>query len=297
MVWKDWLDWYLGLPTARILANAAVDAVVGFMPWTLLAPLALAGATRARTSPAMRFALLWFLVPLLVILVAQNLRTRYLLLIYPGLALLTAWWADAHGTAPSRARSVIAWLSLGAAAFAIVALSAARRVWPEELGPYLQGRSWEVLPVMAGGVLVGVALFVGLSAGRPGLLVHGVVIGMVVILGYGIWPYTKRFNEMWDFRRLAASIERQAGGGKAAVFTGTVYGGRSFSIDFYVGRSLPSIQTVGEFNAYVAREDRPIVVVRGPIWRIIQPEIRPGVRILKALTVGGQNMLIVQEGR
>ena len=103
-------------------------------------------------------------------------------------------------------------------------------------------------------------------------------------------------NEMWDFRRLAASIERHAGGGEAAVFGGNVYGGRWFSIDFYARRPLDLIQTIGEFNAYIARADRPIVVVRGPIWRLIQPETRPGVRILEQVTVGGQNLLIVRGG-
>jgi hypothetical protein len=39
------------------------------------------------------------------------------------------------------------------------------------------------------------------------------------------------------------------------------------------------------------------VVVRDPIWRIIQPELSMKVSVLEQMAVGGQNMLIVQGGR
>ncbi len=42
------------------------------------------------------------------------------------------------------------------------------------------------------------------------------------------------------------------------------------------------------------RAERPIVVVRGPIWRTVRPEITPNVRILDRLTIGGQEMLFVK---
>jgi 4-amino-4-deoxy-L-arabinose transferase-like glycosyltransferase len=295
VLWQDWLEWYLGLPTAKTLTNAAVDAIVGFLPWTVVAPLALVTA-RARMSAAVRFALLWFLVPLLVILLAENQRTRYLLLIYPGLALLTAWWADAHGTIRTIAGRVLGWVSLGVAAGAIVALVVPRLVGLEQR-PFALGLSWEALPIVAGEMLAGVALFHGLRAGRPALLVYGVIAGMVVVLGYGIWPYTQRFNEHWDFRRLAASIERHADGREAGVFGGNVYGGRWFSMDFYVGRPLRSIQTIEEFHAYLARAERPIVVVRDPIWRMIQQELSMKISVLEQMAVGEQNMLIVRLDR
>ncbi|OGL04202.1 MAG: hypothetical protein A3I03_15950 [Candidatus Rokubacteria bacterium RIFCSPLOWO2_02_FULL_68_19] len=64
------------------------------------------------------------------------------------------------------------------------------------------------------------ALFVGLGAGRPSLLVHGV----------------------------AAGIERHAAGGEAGILGGEIFGGQFFSIDFYLGRPLRPLQTVGEFR-------------------------------------------------
>jgi hypothetical protein len=181
------------------------------------------------------------------------------------------------------------------AAGAVVALNVPH--WFGLQRPFVPGLSWEVLPVVAGVALTGTALFHGLRAGRPSLLVHGVVVAMVVILAYGVWPYNRRFNERWDFRRLAAGIERHARGGEAAVFGGNVYGGRWFSIDFYAGRPLRRVQTIEEFQAFLARDERPIVVVRDPIWRIIQPELSMKVSVLEQMAVGGQDMLIVQGGR
>jgi hypothetical protein len=39
-----------------------------------------------------------------------------------------------------------------------------------------------------------------------------------------------------------------------------------------------------------------VVVVRGPIWRVIQGQISPDVRVLEQMTIGRQEMLIVRGG-
>ncbi len=290
VLWQDWLAWYLGIPNPSSLANLSVDAIVGFMPWTLLAPLAIASAARASRGPAVRFALLWFAVPLLVIMLAQNQRTRYLLPLYPGASLLVGWWADAHGTERTWAAKVSGWVALVGAGVAITALGHPEWFGPEER-PFVPGFSWAALPLAAGGALVGVVTFLGLRAGRPALLVHGVMAAMVVILGYGIWLYNGRFNEISNFRRLAASVERHTDGAEAGAF-----GGRWFSIDFYMGRPLRTIRTVEEFNEFLARTDRPVVVVNGRAWSLIQGRTSPSVRVLEDMTVRGQQMLILREG-
>lgn len=296
VLWQDWLTWYVGVPAVGKLADPAIDLIVGFLPWTLVALLAVARGARAWRTPGVRFALLWALVPLLVVMLAANQRTRYLLPVYPGLALLVGWWADAHGSARGPAGRVLGWMSLALAAAAIAALNAPGWFEPGQR-PYVPGLSWQILPLVAGAALAGVALFVGLGAGRPSLLVHGVAAGMVVILAYGIWPYNTRFNEIWDFRRLAAGIERHAAGGEAGILGGKIFGGQFFSIDFYLGRPLRPLQTVGEFNAYVARAERPVVVLRGPVWRAIQGQISPEVRVLEQMTIGRQEMLLLRDRR
>ena len=58
----------------------------------------------------MAYALLSWLVPLVIVLMSAHFRTRYLLASAPGFALLIAWWADAHGAARHGAGRVIAWV-------------------------------------------------------------------------------------------------------------------------------------------------------------------------------------------
>ncbi len=291
VVWQDWLAWYFGLPAARNLGNVAVDLSVGFLPWTLLAPLVLVAAFGARQNPGVRFALLWAAVPLLVTMLALHQRTRYLAPVYPGAALLVGWWADARGSTRPTAGRIVGWAALASALGAIVLLGMPAWLGPEQR-PFVPGLSWQVLPLALGLGLLGIAFCWGLSAGRPALLVGGGVAALVLILGYGTWLYTSRFNRLWDFRGLTASLERHAGGREAAM-----YGVRWFALDFYLGRSVRWIGTPAEFNAFLAGSDRAVAVVSGRTWRSIQAETSPGIRVLERTSVGLQDVLIVGPGR
>lgn len=289
VLWQDWLAWYLGVPAPKNLGNLAVDLLVGVMPWTAVAALAILGAARARRDAAVKFALLWAAVPLLVILLAQNQRTRYLAPVYPGAALLVGWWADAHGTARGTAGRVIGWVSLASAAAVVAAL-----YWPAWLGPELRPfvpeLSWQVLPLALAILLLGAALFLGLGGGRPALLVYGGVAAMVVLLGWGVWLYNSRFNELSDFKGLAASVERHSSGGDVGAF-----GARWFSIDFYLERSLHPIRSVEELTAYLARPKHPVVVVTRRAWDAVQPHSSPALRVLERMSVHGHEILIVRD--
>ncbi len=288
VLWQDWLAWYAGLPAPRNLANVAVDLLVGSLPWTLVAAPAILWAVRVRRNPPVKFALLWAVVPLLVIALAQHQRTRYLAPIYPGVALIIAWWADAHGTVRAPAGRVLGLISLGGA-LAVIVLSAAPMWLGPEQRPFVPGFSWQALPLMAACALLGGALFWGLTAGRPAVLMYGGVAAMVAVLSYGAWLYTPRFNERWDFRHLTASIERHAAGGETAMF-----GVRWFSLDFYLGRPVRWLGTVQEFDAFLRRADRPVGVVNARTWLSIQGQTSPGVRVLEESTIGGQQILIVR---
>lgn len=289
VVWQNWLDWYVGVPVSGRLVTVAFGAIMGLMPWTLLAPLAFWYAVRARRDPAVRFALIWFAVPLLVILLSENQRERYLLSIYPGAALLVAWWADAHGALKTAAGRVTAWASL-----AIVGAATAALVAPLGVGTpparFVPEWSWAILPLLGAAALIAVALFWGLRTGRPALLIWGGVVAMVVLLGHGTRLYNAWVNETQNFPRLATHLARHAP--NVAVF-----GGRFFPIDFYLGRELHRIWTVEEFNEYVARPERPVVVVNGRTWEKIQGQISRDIRVVERMRVRGQDMLIVRIDR
>ncbi len=282
---RNWLHWYVGVPKVGAFPSLLIDAVVGLLPWTFLIPLALAGAWRDRRDPATRLALTWFVVPLLLVVLAANQRTRYLLSVYPGAALLVARWAASRAalrTAPARAAG---WAALAAVVLAGPALRAG--LPPDH---FLRRSPWELAPLAVAGAAAGLAMGVGLIRGRPGLLVHGVAGATVVVLGYGIWLDVEWTNRTQPFDLLAARVAAQAPGGIAAV-----YGGRFFQVDFYLGRYLTRLHDPGELREYLARPERPVVLLPARAWAAVERQAPPGTRVVDSLRVRGQTMLLVRQ--
>jgi 4-amino-4-deoxy-L-arabinose transferase-like glycosyltransferase len=187
VIWQDWNRWYAGRPH---LTRFVGDAAVMCLPWTFLAPLVMAAAIRRRNIPAVRLLLAWLLVSFCVIAPMANQRTRYLLPLTPPLALLVAWWSVSDVAAHSAARRALALVSLGAGLVIVVVVG-----WPQVLGAWcsscvvMSGRStW---PLVVATLLVTGALSWGLYGATPRVLVYGVVVGMAVMLGYGIRLYNE----------------------------------------------------------------------------------------------------------
>jgi len=290
-VWGDWLTWYFGVP--RSGPELLYTVMIGFLPWTALAPLVMADALRAWKTPAVRFALFWFTVPLVVLMASASFKPRYSLSAYPGAALLVGWWADAHGTARTRADRVIGCLAL----IGFLVLAASLNIpqwWHPRVRVYLAGLSWELAPVVLGLGAIGGTLFWGLRRGRPALLVHGVVLATAVTLGYGIWPYTMRYNELWNFKQFAGAVDRHARGAEAAVFK--YQSDEWMSLDFYLARPPLAIETVADLRAFLRRPDRPVVVIDARDWRTVRPGLAPDIRALEERRIGRQKLLIVSAG-
>jgi 4-amino-4-deoxy-L-arabinose transferase-like glycosyltransferase len=116
VLWMNWIHYYLMAPRPGAIGGQLVDLVIGFLPWTLLAPLVLVHAVRTRAEPPVRFAMFWLGVHFVLIMASTNQRVRYLLSVYPGLALLVAWWAvDDRRVAAVRRIAVVKWLAAGMA--------------------------------------------------------------------------------------------------------------------------------------------------------------------------------------
>jgi 4-amino-4-deoxy-L-arabinose transferase-like glycosyltransferase len=290
-VWGDWLTWYFGVPGSG--PELLYTVMVGFLPWTVLAPLVIADALRAWKTPAVRFALLWFAVPLVVLMASANFKPRYSLSAYPGAALLVGWWADARGTARTRAGRVLG--SLALIGFLVLAASLnIPRWWHPRVRAYLPGLSWELVPVVIGLGAIGGAFFWGLRRGRPALLVHGTVLATAVTLGYGIWPYTTRYNELWNFKQFAGAVDRHARGAEAAVFR--YRSDEWMSLDFYLARPPLAIETVAELRGFLSRPDRPVAVIEARDWPTVRLGLASDVRALEEMRIGRQKLLIVSGG-
>jgi 4-amino-4-deoxy-L-arabinose transferase-like glycosyltransferase len=288
VVWDDWLSWYFGGASPYKYLNVLLELARGFMPWTIVLALPLLLGRRHWREPAYRFALVAAAVPLLVVLLSRNHRTRYLLPVYPAAALLVAWWADAHGGERSRAARAAAWLSLAGAAVALVVLALPWLQNPMER-TFADGLWWKAALAVVGAATMAAVAFVALRAGRPVLFVHGVAALMALMLAVGIWFYNDWVNRSQDFRQLAALIERHAQGGPVRVF-----GARFFAIDVYLGRSMSVLRDVRDFDDYIARSDRPVVVLNQRAWAELQGHRTSGIDVLETLRVRKQPMYVVR---
>src|SRR5262249_19222327 len=141
------------------------------LPWTIVSILAVPAAVRAWRDPAVRFALAWFGVPFVVLMLNSHQKSRYLLATYAGQALLVAWWADSRGAGRSWVRTAIGWATVALAAVVIVKLYVPPWWGPDDERRYLVDTPWWVmLPVAAGIAAIALLVLAGLGTGRPALL-------------------------------------------------------------------------------------------------------------------------------
>src|SRR5262249_48643309 len=142
-------------------------------------------AARSRKDPAVRWALLSFVVPLVVIVLCSNRQPIYLLPTYPATAALAAWWADTRGAEGSPLARVLAWVSLGTVVVGVVVAPFVPDV-RESAIVLRPGFAWRVIPLVAGILAMGGLLFWALRRGRPAPLVYGGAALMAALLSVGV---------------------------------------------------------------------------------------------------------------
>jgi 4-amino-4-deoxy-L-arabinose transferase-like glycosyltransferase len=287
VLWSDWIRYYLRSPRPRAIGGQFLDFFVGFLPWTLVTPLGVVHAVRTRSDPAMRFAALWFVVQFLLIMGSTEQRVRYLLSLYPGAALLVASWAaDERGL--RRRHPALAAAAVIAVAVVLAAVGLTNPTVPREIAS-----PWAWVVPLVGLLVLVVALVYGLASARPTWLMTGVAAGMTIALASSIWVYNGWLNATQDWKGLAATVERHASGGDVGVF---VSKGEYLQIDFYLGRALKALETPAEFEAYVRRPERPVVVLNQENWDRWRRQLPPGLDVLEQRTVARETMRLVRLG-
>ena len=288
VLWWDWLYYYFRAPRLRAIGGQVLDFLIGFLPWTLLAPWAVVHAVRTRSEPAVRFAVLWFAVQFVLIMVSTNQRVRYLLSLYPGAALLAAWWA-ADDRRRDRAHRATVLVGVIALALWAMAVALTGLTLPFEL-PF----QVSTVVAMAGMLLVTLSLAYGLWVGRSAVLMAGMAAGMAGALASSVWVYNHWINTTRNFKALAATIERHAGAGDVGVF---VSKGDYLQIDFYLRRDLTPLALPKELEAYLATVGRPVVVINQENWERWRRELPPGLDVLDTIHVGGEAIRLVRLAR
>jgi 4-amino-4-deoxy-L-arabinose transferase-like glycosyltransferase len=289
VVWGDWLSWYLGVPSPRRIGDFLIDGLVGFVPWSFVFPLALGHAIRTRRDPATRWALVSCLLPLAIIVLSRARAPIYLLPVYPGAALLVGRWADARAAVPTPLARTLAWLAPAAVVLALAIAPFVPDVKDSEILA-IPGFAWKAIPLGLGALLLGIVFFHALRRGRPALLVWGGAAIMAVLLSAGVRLADEAIRMTQDFRTVASALERHAPDRDVRLFSASLL----LPVDFYFGRQLVRMQTVPELNEFLARPERPVVLIDRRYWRDFQRDFPRDLRVLETIRIQGQDLVIAR---
>ena len=288
IVWGDWLRQHIGGPRLATLGGELGIALLGFLPWTLLLPVALVAAVRARRERAVAFALWWLVVPALFIFWVQQQRARYLLPLVAGAALIVGWWADREASEPRR-RPVLAVASLVLAVVGTLGTPYALRA----AGIALPSPPWAIALVLAGVAAIGTVAAAGFWTARLATAFPAVAALSAVLLLGGGWIVDEWQNRTWDFPAVARDLDRRPG---ALAVVGLATDNQELlPLDFYIGRSLPLLRSPAAVRAHL-QDRHGIVAVEDWRWRSADQWLPLAADTLRADPVGA-GVVVVGDGR
>jgi 4-amino-4-deoxy-L-arabinose transferase-like glycosyltransferase len=256
-----------------------------FLPWTALL-VAAATWWPGRPDAGRRWIGAATLSLALILGLSGHQRARYLLPIYPGLALLVAEFAGrAGGTRSTR---------FGAWVFATVAVAAA--IGAPFLPGYVTGDDRAYLPTGALelGAIVVLVLGAALSqvlGERRGSFAAGTVGAALLICAVMVLEgvtYPARYTRDNDLRPLAAAAARHAPA-RAAVIA---YPDSRLSLDFYLDQPVVEAATPQLAAALLAKAPSAVVTSRSH-WATLAPHLPASARVVAAGRAGGREYVVV----
>jgi hypothetical protein len=261
-----------------------------FLPWTILLVAAVVWWRRAEPDAERRAIGWWALATWALIALSGIHRVRYLVPIYPGLALLVGEFIvrgrDARATALLR-RATYAVIAL-----LVVAAALGLTPWPAMIRG--EGRPW--VPETGGerGLIAGLLI---VSAGAALAAVRRrafVAAGFAVALGLGATLLVEglhappRFARDFDVRPLTAAARRLTAPGAAVA----AYPDLSLAYDFYLGTPVIELGD-GEAVKLVSQPPRGALIVSPRGWNTLAPHAHGAWEVVATQSLGGKPMLVV----
>ena len=259
------------------------------LPWTLF----LAGAVlwwRRTSDPerraiAVATAVIWALIGF-----SGIHRPRYLIPIYPGLALLAAEFvtrAAARGGARLLRGAAYA-VAGGAAMLALFVASPLPRLIDREGQPYVPDTSGEVVLVVA--LLLGAGAAVLVAARRSAFTAAGLIVtlgtGAVLVVEGARYP--TRFAQLFDVRPVAAAAAALTPPGAAV----PVYPDIWLSYDFYMRRPVAEIDHTA-LEQLLSGPARGAVVTTRKAWAAFASRAHPSWRVVASHRAGHRQMVVL----
>jgi 4-amino-4-deoxy-L-arabinose transferase-like glycosyltransferase len=291
-VWPgDYLAWVTG-PTERPASPLFPlgSLFAGTLPWSLLSPLLFQGGrSRWEADEGTRWVVYWLGLMLVAFVLVAAKRTRYLLPLYPALALLLAERInslDSSGLGCRWSRLAAALWIAGSGIAVVLLCGAGRSSLRPDLLAFLPESGVEAA-VAVSAVIAG-ALLGGLLLWQSRILVAALTVGlsaasllMIVQVGY-----PARYNAAYDMPELAART-RTALGPTDHLIT---YQYGKLSLDFYLERLVPEVTDPSVLRRLMAGPGRVLCVVEE---RRLSPDDAVHWTVLDRLIIGGRPILLV----
>jgi len=268
-----------------------------FFPWSLLLPALVFNIWREdhHRSVGIRFCTLAFAVPFLLLSCSQSKQSKYLLMVYPFLALLLASHMQplAAGVAPQgRVRRLG---SLMAAALWIPALVLVAVFFFHGFGHKVQD---QIAPFLGPGRLGAIILLLGAVSisvwswkGEGRYLVREAAVSITLLfLVLGTWGF-KRLDPTKGYRAWTTAAEPLING-RQVYFWQTIRSGPMV----YTDHLMPELRSFEELEAKLGPEDRLIAMDREwnqDAWGMT-PERRARFEVLLRMPVGGGEVLLLR---
>jgi 4-amino-4-deoxy-L-arabinose transferase-like glycosyltransferase len=262
-----------------------------FFPWSLLLPALAFFLQRAgaRHSPVARFLLLAAAVPLVLLSCSQSKQSKYILMVYPFLALLLA--ALLQPLARGRRAQVLggllaAGLGLPGLALAGVASGAGGGHLQAQIQPFLGP-----LRLIAGILLAGgLALAVRIRAGEGRFLVRAAALTLgLAFLVLGTWGF-RRLDPMKSYRRWTAAVQPLIAG-RQVFYWQTIRSG----VMVYTGHLMPELRTRAELDRL--DPDQRLVAMNNEWYNDawgMNAQARNNYEVLLHVPVGGGEVLLIR---
>ncbi len=279
--------WYLAGGLGARLGQVGI-LLRNFLPWTVLLVAAVVW-WRQRSDPSRRWLGAATITLVIVLGLTGHQRARYLLPIYPGLALLVAEFvggADADGG--RRALRVGAGLFAGLAAIAAGVVPFLPGLMTGDDRAYLPDSLIEQAVIVA--LVLGAAASQALAAWRR-TFVTGTVAAALCIAGLMILKgvtYPVRYARANDLRPLAEAAGRLTPAGTAVV----AYPDARLSLDFYVRRPVLEAATPEATAALAARTGGVVVTARSH-WPALAAVLPASARVAATADVGGRDYVVI----
>jgi 4-amino-4-deoxy-L-arabinose transferase-like glycosyltransferase len=292
-----YVTWYMLGSLAGRLGGFA-EPLGAFLPWTVL----LAAAPlwwRQHPDSARRRVVLWTATVWVLVALSGNFRSRYVLPVLPGLALLTAELV----TAPiaGRAGRVLRWAGWIAAGLAlaiavVVALSplhpiVARALIAEDRA-YLPTARWERTAMAVLALAAAAALVLGSRRRAAWLGATGLglaMAGMLVVEGV---TYPLRYAQAFDIRALAAAA--RTGLPPDGIVIG--HPDLRLSYDVYLGHRVVELPDASSVRARLATDAHARLIMSAERWETFAPAAGPAWRVLASRSVRDRHMVVIGRG-